>query len=134
MEKVTIKRVGEEKEVQTKFGLKKKQGVQFVEYGDIWHDVWASGLKVGETLEGTRKSREWQGKTYWNFDLPKKEDKNNERMEKILNKLTFIDLRLASLVEMLLTPEKRSELEDKARGYHYPTAEEAGVSTDLQDF
>lgn len=64
MERLKVTRAGEVKEVNTKFGLKKKQGVQFKEYPNVWHDVWASGIKEGDVLEGTRTSREWEGKTY----------------------------------------------------------------------
>lgn len=110
MEKVTISRVGSEKEVQTKFGLKKKQGVQFNEYGDIWHDVWASGLKVGQELQGTRASREWEGKTYWNFNLPKKSDETNDKLERILNKLTTLTLEVSIIAEAVLTPEVRQRM------------------------
>lgn len=73
MEKLEIIRVGQTKQVQTKFGLKDKTGVIFKQYPDIWHDIWSKDLKVGQIVEGTRDSREWEGKTYWSFNFPKKE-------------------------------------------------------------
>lgn len=112
METLTIARVGTEKEIQTKFGLRKKMGVQFKEYGDIWHDVWTSGLKVGQTLQGTRASREWEGKTYWDFKLPKREDATNsvnEKLETILNKLTQINLAL-ELIQDILIPKEQGKV------------------------
>lgn len=76
MQKYTITRVGSEKEINTKFGPKKKTGVMFKETGDIWHDIWkaANQLSVGQVLEGTRDSREYNGKIYWDFKLPKKDE------------------------------------------------------------
>lgn len=133
MEKLTISKVGTEKEVQTKFGLKKKMGVQFNEYPDVWHDVWISGLRVGDVLEGTRSSREWEGKTYWDFKLPKKDDVTNTKLEQILNKLTGMSLTLEFIKEATLTEEKRRELNDRSRGYHYPTAEEEGISVNPEE-
>ena len=105
-ETLTISRVGTEKEVQTKFGLKKKQGVQFKEYGDLWHDIWASGLKVGQTLTGTRESREWEGKTYWKFKLPKKEDIVGGKLEEILIKLGQFGLVLNQIKEATVKPRQ----------------------------
>lgn len=102
MEKLTISRVGQEKEVQTQYGLKKKVGVQFKEYGDIWHDVWKTGLKVGEVLEGTRDSRDYNGKTYWNFKLPKKEERQAmdfSKVDQVLNKLTSMNLLMLVIAE-----------------------------------
>jgi len=76
MQKYTITRVGSEKEVNTKFGVKQKTGVMFKETGDIWHDIWKAKnqLKEGQVLEGTRESREYNGKIYWDFKLPKKDE------------------------------------------------------------
>jgi hypothetical protein len=91
MEKLTIAAAGSDKEIQTKFGLKKKQGIQFKEYGTLWHDVWGGGRKVGEVLEGTRSSREWEGKTYWDFKLPKKDDKTNEQMFQLENRVRKLE-------------------------------------------
>lgn len=106
MEKLTISRVGQTKDIQTKFGLKPKTGVQFKEYGDIWHDIWTSGLKEGQVLEGTRASRDYQGKTYWDFKLPKKDEvmagavkEQGDKLEQILNKLTGMNLILQSIRE-----------------------------------
>lgn len=102
MEKVTISRVGQEKEIQTKFGAKKKTGVQFKEYGEVWHDIWMGGLKEGQELEGTRESREYQGKTYWDFKLPKKEDiqnAQNAKLEHILTKVAHNTFLLEQILE-----------------------------------
>jgi len=76
MQKYTITRIGTSKDVNTKFGPKQKTGVLFKETGDVWHDIWkaANQLSVGQVLEGTRESREYNGKIYWDFKLPKKDE------------------------------------------------------------
>lgn len=106
MEKLTITKVGTEKQVTTKFGPKTKMGVQFKEYGELWHDVWTGGLKVGDILEGTRASREWEGKTYWDFKLPKKDDKVVEMLSQLLTKVGSINAKIDYLQEKLYPREK----------------------------
>ena len=127
MEKVTITRVGQEKEVTTKFGPKKKQGAQFVEYPDVWHDIWGGGLKEGQTLEGTRVSREYQGKVYWNFNLPKKDEVNQKALEDIQNKLTFHGIYLKEIVEWIRKQGGQVKSD-------YPTAESEGIDEDNVPF
>jgi len=99
MERLKVTRAGEVKEVNTKFGLKKKQGVQFKEYPNVWHDVWASGIKEGDVLEGTRTSREWEGKTYWNFVLPNKNDAVSHKLEQILTTLGMMSYHIKAIAE-----------------------------------
>ena len=117
LETLTISRAGKEKEVQTKFGIKKKQVVQFKETGETWFDVWASGLRDGQQLTGTRESRDWEGKTYWNFRLPKKEDVQNQMNEKILNKLTQMNV-LLSAIHQHIVPKKFAPV--PSEGIDYP--------------
>lgn len=126
METLTISVVGKEKEVQTKFGLKKKQGVQFKEYGAIWHDIFASGLKVGQTLTGERVSRDYEGKTYWNFKLPKKDDITNGTLEQILMKLTQMNLLLQSIREHTV-PQKKDYQGPVYTEADYPEADESNT-------
>jgi hypothetical protein len=126
MEKLTITRVGPEKDVETKYGTKKKQGVWFKEYGEVWHDVWGGGLKEGQILEGTRKSRDYQGKTYWNFELPKKENPNQKVLEDIQNKLTFHGIYLKEIVEWIRKSEQPKVVD-------YPTPESVDIDID-KDF
>lgn len=106
MEKVTIVKLSAEKEIQTKFGLRKKTGVQFKEYGEIWHDVWSGGLKEGQVIEGTRKSREYEGKTYWSFELPKKDDKVVEMLSQLLTKVGSINAKIDFLADKLYPREQ----------------------------
>ena len=104
MEKLTIARLGQTKDVNTKFGMKKKTGVIFKEYDGIWHDVWLGDLKEGQVLEGTRESREWEGKTYWNFNLPRKDDKVMKEIETLRSGLTMINLRVVELEKKVFPP------------------------------
>lgn len=101
MEKLTISRVGQVKDIQTKFGMKKKTGVQFKEYGEVWHDIWSGDLKVGQVVEGTRDSREYQGKTYWDFKFPKKDDKVNAEMGSLSIKVGGVIARLSVIEKHL---------------------------------
>ena len=112
MEKLTISRVGQTKDVQTKFGMKKKTGVQFKEYPEIWHDIWSGDLKEGQIVEGTRESRDYQGKTYWNFNFPKKNPGvNNETLERILATVTKINLRVENIyAEMARQPRTKEDI------------------------
>jgi len=111
METFTITRVGTPKTIETKFGPKVKTGVQTVEYPDVWHDVWAGNLMNGQKLEGTRTSREYQGKTYWSIELPKKSEQAvqavkkevGDKLEQILNDLTTLKLGMRQIASFLET-------------------------------
>lgn len=128
MEKLTIEKAGLEKEVKTKNGLVKKQGVQFKEHPGVWHDIWASGLKVGDVLEGERVSREWEGKIYWNFNLPKK---STVELEKIKHDVEVLKTEIGRIkFHLNIKPTTPGNEEEKAKGYHYPTPEEEGINPD----
>ena len=112
MEKLTISRLGQVKDVQTKFGMKKKTGVQFKEYPDVWHDIWSGDLKEGQIVEGTRESRDYQGKTYWNFNFPKNNPSaNNETLERILAVVTKTNLRVESIYAEM--PKKPRDMQSE---------------------
>lgn len=74
LQKFTITQVTEDKAIETKFGSKMKQSCKFKETGDIWHGIWGGGKKVGDIVEGTRESRLYDGKEYWDFKFPKKDE------------------------------------------------------------
>ena len=103
MEKLTISRVGAERTVKTKYGDKIKQGVIFREYTDIWHDVWQGGLKEGQVLEGERASRDWEGKTYWSLNLPKKGTVDAGKIEEIITKLNLLQNSVEQIAKYLDT-------------------------------
>ena len=93
MQKYTITRIGTEKEVNTKFGLKHKTGVLFKETGDVWHDLWKkkSELTVGQVVEGTRDSREYEGKIYWDFKFPKKDEVLTAKTGDLEKRVTLLE-------------------------------------------
>ncbi len=81
MEKITITRLGEPKVVN--YTNKKtgkpdsfnKIGIQSQEHGAQWMDFTFRGnhgLSVGQVIEGDVVSRDYNGKTYYDFKLPKK--------------------------------------------------------------
>lgn len=104
MEKLTIVRLGQVKDVQTKFGPKKKTGAQFKEYPDVWHDIWSGDLKEGQVVEGTREPREYQGKTYWGFSFPRKDDKAMREIETLRTAVTMMNLRMVELEKKVFPP------------------------------
>lgn len=126
MEKLTIARLGQTKDVNTKFGMKKKTGVIFQEYDGIWHDIWSGDLKEGQVVEGTRESREYQGKTYWSFNFPKKSAQASpeisEKLERLLVGQTQIKLSLRQIYDEM---EKRVRTkEEKLADYPMLSAED----------
>ena len=124
MDKLTISRLGQEKIIETKFGPKKKTGVQFKEYGDIWHDIWAGDLKEGQVVEGTRASREYQGKIYWNFNFPKKDAVSNQTLESILKQVTTTNLMVREIYNKTF-PSKID-----GTNVDYPTPESEGIDSE----
>lgn len=80
MEKITISRIGQEKTIEyinkktNQPDSFKKVGVQTNEYGERWIDITFRGevpVKVGQSYEGELKDREYNGKTYYDFELPR---------------------------------------------------------------
>lgn len=67
---------------------------------------------------------------YLNFETLKASEQSNEVLEKILNKLTGINLDIQIIKEAVLTKERLAQLEDERNGFHYPTAEEEGINED----
>lgn len=86
--KLKIDRVGQTRDVATKFGLKKK--ISFL-FGDKWAECWVDkrvqSLKAGDEVEGELTSREYNGKTYWDLILPKAGDENFKRIEAKLDEI-----------------------------------------------
>lgn len=99
--------------------------MQLKEYGDKWisgfgnkdNETWREGDKVDVAIEEKGGSN---GVVYLNFTMPKKEDAINEKLEQVLNRLTGISIDIQILKDAVVTPEKRKEMETRARGYEYP--------------
>lgn len=100
--KITISWVGEVKLTKTKFGDKNKFSVKTQEEGDKFLDVWLKPnvptWKVGEVheIEGITP-REYNGKTYYSVKFAGK----NKNLEEVENRITKIELRLATLENQL---------------------------------
>lgn len=118
--KFTITKTSTPKDIQTRFGLKKKTGVLVAEFPDIWHDVWADGLKVGQVIEGERTSRDWEGKTYWSIQLPKKGEQAvqavksvEEKVEQLLTKVGKLEFYFKAWYDLHAKelPKKSEEIE-----------------------
>lgn len=90
-------------------------------FGNAANAHWAEGQEVEIITERIMKD----GKEYINFTVPKKEDKNDEKLEKILNKLTTLTLTIAAIGATL------DELTKKHKTLSYPTPEDEGI--DLSD-
>lgn len=139
MEKLKITRLGEPKTINytnKKTGKPdsfQKIGFQSQEQGDRWYDFLyrgEHGLAVGQTYEFITKSREYNGKTYWDAELPKKADMNLEaaigplkttlgKHEFNIDELKIMVKGLALLVKK--TPDEiRTLVQDHERGYPYP--------------
>lgn len=80
MEKLTIARIGQEKVIEftnKKTGKSdsfKKVGFLTNEYGERWMDLAFRGqvpIEVGKQYDFEIKSREWNGKTYYDAELPR---------------------------------------------------------------
>lgn len=113
MQTLTIKRAGDNKEIQTKFGPKLKQGVQFEETGDIWHDIWGGNRKEGDKVTGTRESRDYEGKTYWSFKTLSAENETKETLKSILNKLTSINLDIQQIRDAVIPQAIKAPTQSK---------------------
>ncbi len=81
-----------------------KIGFQANEYPDRWFDFTfrgAHGLNVGESYEMETASREYNGKTYWDAKLPKKQFQPSGDLLRIERK---IDAIIAMLNDMKSQP------------------------------
>lgn len=76
--------------------------------------------EVGEVWNGETKTVSKDGKEYKNFEFAKKSNLADDKLEKILNKLTGIDLKL-NTIGSLLQGKKHVENLD------YPTPEQEGI-------
>jgi hypothetical protein len=84
--KLTITQLGQPKVVSTKFGNREKSYIKAQEYGDNYLSHWVSqdtkAWAVGQVIEAEVKTREYNGKTYYDLVLPKR-GFNNEKIDKI---------------------------------------------------
>ncbi len=103
MQKLTITFIGQPKDVTTKFGPKQKNSIKTIEHGDKYLSYWVSpatsGWAVGQTVEVDQvTSREWQGKTYWDIVMPKKDAPNAKQHEEVMKYLVPLSILVKELV------------------------------------
>jgi hypothetical protein len=125
MEKLTITRIGPVKEIpftNKKTGKPdsfKKVGIQTNEYGDRWMDVAFRGevpVEVGKSYEFTIKEREYNGKTYYDAELPRTNKgggMSGEQFERLMNGVNAANtnsLRAIGLIQELARELKDSEV------------------------
>lgn len=100
--------IGEEKQVETRFGIKPKNSIKAAEYNDNFLNYWVTsqtrGWKVGDVIEVEEvKPREYNGKTYYDIVMPKMANfaPNNAEVLKKLESIAFdISNIKLSLVEL----------------------------------
>lgn len=127
MQKYTIKWIGEPKDITTKYGVKQKFSIK-VEGNDNYLGVWASQAnrdwKIGQEIEGTiTESAGRDGKKFFNFDMPKK---NDEALALVKSLEITVNLMKRKVDEMYEDYSKKKA--DETRGYHYPEPEEEDIS------
>ena len=101
--------IGQKKDVNTKNGLKQQFSIK-VEGNDNYLSGFCNAVtdswKVGDNVEIVISSREYNGKTYYNFNLPKKGEISNDKLEHILTKLSRLQFSVDKIIEHL-TPKSR---------------------------
>lgn len=137
--KIKISYLGTPKDVQTKFGPKQKNSIKGdkmedgTNFGGNYLSFWLSPLtgqwKVGDTVDVENvTTREYQGKTYYDIQMPKANMGNfaetAKRFEEVMNKLMKMNILIEELVE-----HKRRGEKTKVTGtdIDYPTAESEGL-------
>jgi hypothetical protein len=101
--KYTIKWLGDKKKIQTKYGEKEKFSFMTLETGDKFISVWVNNTtdnwKEGQEVEFTIKEREYNGKTYYDADLPKPQ--NSGQIADLIRMVGAMDTRLGAIYSML---------------------------------
>lgn len=112
--RLNITWLGQPKEIQTKFGLKQKNSIKATQFGDNFLSFWVSPMTnewaVGKEIEVLEvKSREYNGKTYYDIQLPKANMGNSAefyaRFEKIENAIARLGLDIARLDKAVFPPK-----------------------------
>jgi hypothetical protein len=138
MEKLTIKRLGQEKTINftnKKNGQPdsfKKIGFQTNEKGDQWYDFSfrkEHGLEVGKAYDFEISSKEYNGKTYYDAKFPKKDDMALSEVtglkmtvSKHEFKISELEICIKALAHKagLQVKDLRALAEEADRGYKYP--------------
>lgn len=125
--KLTIQSLGQSKQIQTKFGLKDKSYIKAKEYGDNYLSYWVGqdtlAWKVGDVIEAEVKSREYNGKTYYDLVLPKKGGFSNEKLDGVHDMMLFMKDDIEEIKKFLVAKLGKVEPEKDPNAPVYPTEE-----------
>jgi len=125
--KLTIQSLGQSKQIQTKFGLKDKSYIKAQEYGDNYLSYWVGqdtlAWKVGDVIEAEVKSREYNGKTYYDLVLTKKGGFSNEKLDRVHDMMLFMKDDIEEIKKFLVAKLGKVEPEKDPNAPVYPTEE-----------
>lgn len=122
-----------------KFGPYWMVGIQTTEE-EGWRNGFINGAEKPEDWTGKEMALELfetekDGKTYKNFRLPKKSSQElaemDDKLEKILNKITAVNLRMEVLADFVLGKDAKKKDYPASTG---PTAFDGGEVDELPDF
>ena len=110
MPKLTIKRK-DVKKVNTKYGEKEKHNFLLEsDKGEFWAGCFANAVteawKEGDVVDMVLKSREYQGKTYWDIIPPKPMDLILESLKRIEAKLGIAEEPQDDFVDDVPPPDE----------------------------
>jgi hypothetical protein len=84
-----------------------RASVQFQETGNEWFGgFWSDALQEGSTIQVELFEEEYQGKTYKKFKIARQEDKLDDKLEMILNRLAGLQLELQIVKAAMLRKEE----------------------------
>ena len=122
MEKQKITWVGERKPIQTKYGDREKFSIKTDRHGDKFISVWVNGVsgkwKIGDEIEVEVKEREYNGKKYYDAELPKQAPNSGQMTEVItrLGQIAFtvdkVDSRVNKIFRHLSGVERLDQTSD----------------------
>ena len=94
-----------EKMINTSRGQSKKYSLQLQDsegtlWASAWHNNISSQWREGDTIDIVLKPREWEGKTYYDVDFPKKDSsqKNWPELHELLEGLKRIEAKIDKLL------------------------------------
>lgn len=117
MEKVKLTKIYTTDKDKQGNALKSKKGFPYTRMSikcEQYGDQWISGFqnegnkewKEGDEVEIIKTENTKDGKTYLNFEVPKKDDKVVEMLSDILNKLGKLNANVEYLKDKLIAPVK----------------------------
>ncbi len=122
MIKLTITKIGEPKDVQTRYGKKQKSWIMAKEYGENFLSYWVNGYSkdwgVGKEVEVERvDERDYQGKKYYDVIIPRLDrEANSARITQLLSELNtrtgLINNKIDRIIDHLSGKDKFGHTSD----------------------